>query len=218
MAYTISGSSTINNGSLALSNGVNTTVLALQSGTTPYTLTLPSQPGGIGTMLQSTGTTLSRFRSSVPLMWIVRDIKPPVTQGATLTPISWHTRELNTLTLPRGASEEVTLSSNQIILQDGAYYVNISAIAVPISFPSTYQVRLANLTLGTFDYGEVIQTFDTSQGTCNLLVIVVVPTNTTYTLEVQMSSSGTVITGPSMPLTFPETSFCNVKITKLTST
>ena len=215
MAYTISGQGTIEGGSIVLSNGTNTTTLSAPASVTSYTLTLPSNEGGVTSMFQSTGTTTSRFRSSLPMTWYVKDIEPASTFGQTLPSSTWTTRVLNTIEEPSESSGEVTLTSNQIILQDGAYYVNAIAAMTNSGFGTSSQTRLANITLGTFDYGEVDASSGGEQSVGGVSAIYIVPSNTTYTLEVQTQPLAGSFGGINSSLS--SNAFVMVKVVKLSN-
>jgi hypothetical protein len=73
----------------------------------------------------------------------VEDVKSNGTDGGTFTSGSWQTRTLNTLT---GDVGWITLSSNQMTLLAGTYYVDFSAAAYIVN---DHKARLQNITDGS---------------------------------------------------------------------
>lgn len=74
----------------------------------------------------------------------VRDEKAAGTEGGTFTSGSWQTRTLNTTKTNEISS--ATLSSNQISLPAGTYYIEASA---PAYFLNAHQAKLRNVTDST---------------------------------------------------------------------
>lgn len=75
---------------------------------------------------------------------IVEDQKAAATSGGTFTSGAWRTRDLNTIVSDRGSL--ASLSSNQVTLSPGKYYVRASAPGFEVG---VNQLRLRNITDGT---------------------------------------------------------------------
>jgi hypothetical protein len=118
-----------NPGGVSVTDGLGGVVtLRAASGTTSYTLTLPPDTGSVGEVLtENTGTGSTIWAvppSPIYSIWYIRDQKGAGVNAGTAGAINtWLTRDLNTLVKPSGTGTEVTLSSNQIILQDGVYWI-----------------------------------------------------------------------------------------------
>lgn len=139
-------------GGVSVTDGLGGVVtLRAATGTTSYTLTLPPDTGAVGEVLtESTGTGSTIWAvppSPIYSMWSIRDQKSVGTNAGTAGVINtWLTRDLNTLTKPTGVGTEVTLSANQIILQDGVYWIEVWASSADTQ---EVAVRLRNVTSGT---------------------------------------------------------------------
>ena len=132
------------------------------------TLTLPSADGTSGQVLQTNGSGVLSF-SSVggkfeSALLHVRDEKSNQTGGGTFTSGAWQTRTLNTSMTNEisGAS----LSSNQITLPSGTYFIHASA---SVYYVDQHKLKLRNTTdssdtlIGTSMYsGNATETSTTS--------------------------------------------------------
>lgn len=117
----------------------------------------------------------------------VRDEKASGTQGGSFTTGAWRTRDLNTI-----KTNEITgasLSSNQITLPTGTYYIEASAPAYNVS---RHQTALYNITDSSF---EVIGTSEFTQDSKNVVTRSFVKGRFTIsaqkTLELQHQNSST---------------------------
>ena len=141
-----------NPGGVSVSDGLGGVVtLRAATGTTSYTLTLPPDTGTSGDVLtENTGTGNTVWAvppSPIYSIWYIRDQKSAGTSAGTASAINtWLTRDLNTLLKPTGTGTEVTLSSNQIILQDGVYWLEAW---VPSADTQQVAARLRDVTNGT---------------------------------------------------------------------
>ena len=112
------------------------------------TLTLPSADGTSGQVLQTNGSGVLSFVTGggkfESALLHVRDEKASGTGGGSFTSGAWRTRTLNTVMTNEisGAS----LSSNQIILPSGTYYINAFATA---TYVNLHKAKLRNITDST---------------------------------------------------------------------
>ena len=130
-------------------NGSNYVALkAADSIASNLTLTLPSADGTSGQVLQTNGSGVLSFSSSggkfESALLHVRDEKASGSGGGTLTLGAWRTRTLNTVMTNEisGAS----LTSNQIILPSGTYYIHASS---PSAYVNETKAKLRNITDST---------------------------------------------------------------------
>lgn len=77
-----------------------------------------------------------------PIKWILQDVKSNGVHGGTISCPGWNIRTLNTL-ISSTTDTSVTLSSNQITLQPGKYFIKASAPAYQCG---THKIRLYNVT------------------------------------------------------------------------
>lgn len=77
---------------------------------------------------------------------VIYDKKSIGTQGGTFTTGAWRTRDLNTI--DTNAGSRITLSSNQITLTAGKYYIDASA---PANEVLSHTIRLRNITDSSTD-------------------------------------------------------------------
>jgi hypothetical protein len=117
----------------------------------------------------------------------VRDEKSAGTDGGTFTSGSWQTRTLNTSLTNEisGAS----LSSNQIILPTGTYYINAQAPAYKVNF---HKLKLRNITDSSDTLiGYQMFTWDGDENTCNSGVTGRFTISAQKTFEIQHRCSAT---------------------------
>jgi len=157
------------------------------------TLTLPSADGTSGQVLQTNGSGVLSFSSSggkfESALLHVRDEKSSGTDSGTSTAGSFQTRTLNTVMTNEisGAS----LSSNQITLPSGTYYIHASA---PAFMVDSHKLKLRNTTdssdtlIGSSEYAE---TGAESRPSNRSFIIGRFTISSQKTFEIQHRSSGT---------------------------
>lgn len=192
-AYTISDTVTSDGGSVILSDGgAISTTLAAASGTSSYTLDMPTSPGAATSIFKTNGTTAASFKILKPLMWLVRATRGSGQGAGALAEGAWRTTpNLNNVMSTPGHNGEVSLNSGaqQISIVEGSYYIWVT---VPIRIgiaATTAQCRLANITLGTFTYGTTTYSANTTATLTFVADIVTVPPGQTYVFEIQARSS-----------------------------
>jgi len=77
------------------------------------------------------------------LVAVAKDVKSDSTNGGTFSNGAWRVRTLNVL---EGDQSFVSLSGNQIILQEGRYFIRAEAPATSVD---QHQAKLRNISLGT---------------------------------------------------------------------
>lgn len=118
---------------------------------------------------------------------IIEDQKAANTPGGTATAGSWFTRVLNTIVTD--IYSIVSLSSNQVTLQEGIYWIKGSA---PAYFVDRHKTRLRDITNGvTLAVGS--SEFTTSAQSISLVSDIVVLTGATV-IELQQRVAGTSAT------------------------
>jgi len=148
----------------------------------------------------------------VPLVAILKDVKPSGTAGGTFTSGAWRTRTLNTV---EGDSEIVSLSSNEFTLQRGKYIIEGMAPALMVDEHKTriYDVtNSAEAIIGSSAYASAaFYVYNKS----NFFGVIEISSPTTYRLEHRSLATKTS-NGFGVATSFgSDEVFATVKITKL---
>ncbi len=117
----------------------------------------------------------------------LKDVKANGTNGGTSTLGSWQTRDLNTSEGDAIAS----VGSNQFTLTKGVYRIEAS---VPGYSLNRTRARLANITDGTFNYGDTSYGFNANNVSSKERVYAVINIGSAKTFEIQHRSEVTVAT------------------------
>lgn len=220
MAYTVSGDATADGGSIVLNNGgAISTTLAAAAGTTSYTLDMPAAAGAATSLFKTNGTTAATFKISKPLMWYVQNIRGSNSSGGTINTGSWTTTYfLSTVRSTPGNNGEVTLNTgnDQITITSGTYYM-VACIPISKSAPgtlSTHQVRINNITLGTFVYGMTGLVKAQSCTAIYVADIFTVPSGTSHVFQIQARATNSN-TSFGVAVNLGTSSMENIKILKL---
>ncbi len=125
------GVATTTKGTLSFAGNTSGTVtIQPKAAAGTWSLTLPDTAGTVDYVLRTDGAGITSWvaqtggaGSSATATVVVSDVRSAGTNGGTSTSGSWFTRTLNTLTNPKSYSW-VSLSSNQITLTVGRYYID----------------------------------------------------------------------------------------------
>ena len=137
-------------GTVYISDGTNAIELRAPTGLIGDAIfELPPITGVANQLLIRSGATGTTW-ATAPVnqgvnTWHVSDTRTSGTNGGSFFSGAWRLRELNTITSP-GTSTDVTLSSNQITIQDGIYWLFCIA---PGKEVDEHKVRLQNITDAT---------------------------------------------------------------------
>lgn len=161
-------------------------------------------PGTSGSGTDGECTCNSNFTAisivTGPLIYdqvIYQDQKSPLTNGGTFTSGAWRTRVLNTELYSRQTTAWSSLSSNQITLQAGTYYVTASAPSYRVN---QNRIKIRNITdltdeiLGTNEFSNNTQSRSFLEG------VITVASAKTYELQhrgaVTIANNGFGISSP----------------------
>ena len=166
----------------ASSNNVTARALFSASGANTVSVFAAATPSS-GQVLTATGATTATWQTPASSgntnRWVITDEKTTGTNGGTFTSGAWQTRDLNKLVKPSGTGSDVTISSNQITITSGTYYVWAHGEADDVK---ENQVRFRNVTDGST--AIVGHSSNADKGIGSFLAGIITPASTkTYELQ-----------------------------------
>jgi hypothetical protein len=169
----------LNSGALSQSSTLSLLQLILNGVTLTDIVTSLGDPGS-DAKLATEKAVRAAIAASLLDVAVFRDEKAADSQGGTFTSGAWRTRDINVLECPGGWC---SLSSNQLTLMPGTYFLFSSCPAVSVR---NHQTGLYNISASNFvAMGTIMYAYETSAGNCSSQVIALLSLSESQTFEIR---------------------------------